>query len=162
MRFPEGFGQGSEFLIRLPVAAAAEASDDAPSHSPNDAPHLHQRILIIEDNVDAADSLRVGLESLGHAVRTTRTAAEGLDMVAAFSPEAVLLDIGLPEIDGYEAARRLRSRLGRDVWLVAVTGWGQERDRERAREAGFDAHLTMPVTLEALARVLRRSASRVA
>jgi CheY-like chemotaxis protein len=83
-------------------------------------------------------------------------------MVAAFSPEAVLLDIGLPEIDGYEAARRLRSRLGGDVWLIAVTGWGQERDRERAREAGFDAHLTKPVTLEALARVLQRSASRVA
>jgi signal transduction histidine kinase/ActR/RegA family two-component response regulator len=158
----EGFGQGSEFLIRLPVAAAAEASDDAASHSTHDAPHLHQRILIIEDNVDAADSLRVGLESLGHTVRTTRTAAEGLDMVAAFSPEAVLLDIGLPEIDGYEAARRLRSRLGGDVWLIAVTGWGQERDRERAREAGFDAHLTKPVTLEALARVLQRSASRVA
>jgi len=83
-------------------------------------------------------------------------------MVEEFSPEVVLLDIGLPEIDGYEAARRLRSRLGSDVRLVAVTGWGQERDRERAREAGFDAHLTKPVTLEALAKVLRRTVSRVA
>ena len=158
----EGLGQGSEFLIRLPLAAAAEASDEITRPNADDAHGIWQRILIIEDNVDAADSLRAGLESQGHAVRTARTAPEGLGMVEEFSPEVVLLDIGLPEIDGYEAARRLRSRLGSDVRLVAVTGWGQERDRERAREAGFDAHLTKPVTLEALAKVLRRTVSRVA
>lgn len=131
-------------------------------HNINDSHGAGHRILIIEDNADAADSLRTGLESLGHIVRTARAAREGLEMLEEFPPEVVLLDIGLPEIDGYEAARRLRVRLGRNVRLVAVTGWGQERDRERARQAGFDAHLTKPVTLEALARVLRRTISRVA
>lgn len=106
--------------------------------------------------------MRTALECLGHTVRTAKNAPEGLAAVEEFCPEVVLLDIGLPEIDGYEAARRVRSRLGRDVQLIAVTGWGQERDRERAMQAGFDAHLTKPVTLEALGRVLNRAISRVA
>jgi len=158
----EGFGHGSEFLIRLPLVAAGETEDEAVRHNTNDAHGAGQRILIIEDNEDAADCLRAGLESLGHIVRTAHAAPEGLEMVEDFRPEVVLLDIGLPEIDGYEAARRVRSRLGRNVRLIAVTGWGQERDRERARQAGFDAHLTKPVTLEALARALRRTISRLA
>jgi signal transduction histidine kinase/ActR/RegA family two-component response regulator len=158
----KGFGHGSEFLIRLPLAADEQAANDTLRDNTHEAHGVGQRILIIEDNADAADSLRTALESEGHAVRAARTAPAGLEMVEEFSPEVVLLDIGLPDIDGYEAARRLRSRLGRNVRLLAVTGWGQERDRERARQAGFDAHLTKPVTLEALARVLSRTVPRVA
>jgi signal transduction histidine kinase/ActR/RegA family two-component response regulator len=157
-----GLGHGSEFVIRLRLADAAELSDEVMRHGVNDAHAAGRRILIVEDNVDAADSLRTALESLGHTVRTAQDASEGLAAVDEFSPQAVLLDIGLPGIDGYEAARRVRSSLGRGVQLIAVTGWGQERDRERARQAGFDAHLTKPISIGALASVLNREASRVA
>lgn len=158
----EGLGRGSEFLIRLPLAPAAEVPDGVVRQGISAVRGGGRRILIIEDNMDAADSLRTALESLGDDVRTAGNTPEGLAAVEDFCPEVVLLDIGLPDIDGYEAARRIRSSLGKGVQLIAVTGWGQERDRERARQAGFDAHLTKPVTLEALGTVLNRPVSRVA
>lgn len=145
---------------RLPLEAVIATSEL--EHRPARAPDFESESRALVGLMRALRDADTDMLSLGHTVRTARAAPQGLAMVDEFRPEVVLLDIGLPEIDGYEAARRLRSRLGRNVRLIAVTGWGQERDRERARQAGFDAHLTKPVTLEALAKVLRRTISRVA
>lgn len=149
-----GLGQGSEFIIRLPVASAVD-NLDGKVHAAAGMPVVARRLLIVEDNADAADTLRTALESLGHSVRVARDGAEGLRLFSQFAPEVVLLDIGLPGMSGYEAARRMRQLADeRDVSLVALTGWGQKSDRARAADAGFDAHLTKPATLDSLTSVL--------
>jgi signal transduction histidine kinase/CheY-like chemotaxis protein len=149
-----GLGHGSEFVIRLPLATSTSVADEMiRERSPVAQPG--RQVLIIEDNVDAANALRLALESFGHAVQVAHDGPSGLAKLEELAPEVVLLDIGLPGMDGYEAARRLRTgRRGRDVLLVAVTGWGQKDDRERARAVGFDAHLTKPATLEELRAVM--------
>jgi len=112
------------------------------------------RVLVVDDNPDAADSLAMLLQALGNDVRVAYDGEEALDKALQFSPEIVLLDIGLPKMHGYDVARRIRDAQGRDVMLVAVTGWGQEDDRRRSREAGFDYHFTKPVDPEDLARLI--------
>ena len=150
----KGLGQGSEFIIRLPLASAAD-SLNGNAHAGADAPVVSRKLLIVEDNVDAADTLRASLESLGHMVCVARDGSEGLTLFSEFAPEIVLLDIGLPGMDGYEAARRIRQMAGGgNVSLVALTGWGQKSDRVRAADAGFDAHLTKPATLDSVTSVL--------
>jgi CheY-like chemotaxis protein len=106
-----------------------------------------RKVLVVDDNVDAADSLSMMLELSGHEVCTVYDGPAALAALPAFGPQVVLLDIGLPRMDGYEVARRIRSTLpaGRDMLLVALTGWGQAEDKRRAREAGFDQHFTKPV-----------------
>jgi PAS domain S-box-containing protein len=146
-----GPGQGSEFVVRVPLdrqeAPAAEA--DRASGSPRRA------ILIVEDNGDAREALRILLELHGHRVRTAATGEEGLERVRSARPEVALIDIGLPGIDGYEVARTLRGDPGGErLYLVALTGYGQAVDRERALAAGFDAHLVKPVDVAALQSVL--------
>ena len=117
-----------------------------------------QRVLIVDDNVDSAESLAVLLRQSGHEVRTTHDGPSALDLTSSYRPEVVLLDIGLPGMDGYEVARRLKQQPGMQaVSLAAVTGYGQEEDRRRSREAGFDYHLVKPVDLAALQEVFTKS-----
>jgi two-component system CheB/CheR fusion protein len=148
----EGAGRGAEFLVRLPLSAGAP-----PAARPRaDGSRLaRQRILLVDDNRDAADSLAKLLTILGAEVEI---ASDGPGALAAFErshPDAVLLDIGLPGMDGYEVARRLRALpAGGGVSIIALTGWGQEEDKRRAREAGFDRHLIKPVDLGVLRALL--------
>ena len=147
----EGIGRGSTFSMRLPRMAApqrAAAGCVAPTAA-------QRRILVVDDNADAADSLAMLLRFEGHEVKTAYSGPEALEAVRRMRPQAVFLDIGLPQMDGYEIARRLRvdPAAGR-VHLIAVTGYGQEHDRERGREAGFSAHLVKPADIEAVKQIL--------
>ena len=116
-----------------------------------------RRILVVDDNRDVADSLAMLLESVGMAVRVAYDGTSALETAAAFRPEIVFLDLGMPKMDGYATARRLRELPGgHDIFLVALTGWGQAEDRGRTRDAGFDEHLTKPVGFAALTDVIAR------
>jgi len=151
-----GLGQGSCFSVRLPLAARA----DCPALSVADgqsalAPAARVRVLVVDDNEDAAQTLALALECAGCELRIAHTAARALELLAAFSPEVALLDIGLPDLNGYELARRMRQLpQGQGTVLIASTGWGQQKDRERAFEAGFDHHLTKPIDFALLQPLL--------
>ncbi|MEJ1966331.1 MAG: ATP-binding protein [Gammaproteobacteria bacterium] len=155
----EGFGSGAELIVRLPVLASTSepltrSTLRVPVVAPADARSL--RILIVDDNVDAADSIAMLLSMEGHETRSVNTARAALLAVPDFKPEVVLLDIGLPEMDGYEVARHLRSQgSAHRMRLVAVTGYGQPADRLRAHEAGFDEHMVKPVEPTVLQDFLR-------
>jgi CheY-like chemotaxis protein len=144
---------GAEFTLRLPLAHGAPAAprrEIAPSRTT-----AARRVLVVDDNVDAATTLHLLLRSLGHETRVAYGGREALDIAAEFQPDIVLLDIGMPEIDGYEVARRLRTaNAGRELRIVAITGWGQQADRDKSREAGFDVHLVKPVEIGLLSKVL--------
>lgn len=145
-----GHGQGTEFLIRLPSMEAAPARQASASPAHPD-PSASCRVLIADDNHDAAVSLGMLLQALGHDTRVVHDGIEALEEAELFRPDIVLLDIGMPRLDGYETARRMKSRpWAAATRIVAVTGWGQETDRQRAKEAGFDRHLVKPVNLDAL------------
>jgi CheY-like chemotaxis protein len=146
-----GPGHGSEFIVRLPLVRGAPAAAVEPA-PPRSA--LDRRVLVIDDNVDAADMLAWLVRSLGGEARTANNGRDGLTIAAAFEPHVVLLDIGMPEMDGYEVCRRLRETRSRSAFIVAITGWGQDRDKARAAEAGFDAHLTKPADPDVLERML--------
>jgi CheY-like chemotaxis protein len=109
-----------------------------------------RRILVVDDNEDAADSLATLLEVLGYQVRVAYDGPEAIEAADDFKPAAGLLDIGLPHLSGYDIARHIRSTRGGEVVLIAITGWGQEEDRRRARDAGFDHHFTKPADFERL------------
>jgi PAS domain S-box-containing protein len=146
----DGPGRGSTFTVRLPEAAAPAAAVESPDEGwgRRGSPC---RVVVADDNRDAADSLALLLRFLGHEVRTAGDGQEAVEVAEAFRPDVVLLDIGMPRLNGYEACRLIRSRpWGRGVLLVALTGWGQEEDRRRATEAGFDRHFTKPVDPAAL------------
>jgi signal transduction histidine kinase len=147
-----GPGQGSEFVVRLPILAAAP-SPPSPVNGVNAAPvaAARARVLVVDDNVDAADTLATLVRLSGHEVRTAYDGPAALVAAQEYRPEVVLLDIGLPGLDGYEVARRLRCQTeGEHVLIAAVTGYGQDQDRSRSQQAGFDAHLVKPVELAAL------------
>ncbi len=156
-----GEGQGSLFSVRLPVGGPALVSDGVASPGALDLRTvLGRRVLVIDDNRDAADSITALLQVAGHQVRVAYDALDALDQAPAFAPEVVLLDLGMPKLDGFETARRIRQeRWGCSVLLVALTGWGQAQDRERTAEAGFDAHLVKPVAPRELLEVIARSAA---
>ncbi len=148
-----GPGQGSEFIIRLPRAQSPVEKDDA--EEPGKRVHgARRRILVVDDNADSADMLKTLLELHGHDVRIANDGPSAIAMLPDFSPDVGLFDIGLPGMSGYELARRVRTEGRGAIFLVAVTGWGQEEDRQRAREWGFDAHLTKPADPEELARLI--------
>jgi CheY-like chemotaxis protein len=148
-----GVGEGSEFTVRLPLAAAVQASEPTPA--PEAASLAKTRVLVVDDNHDAGDSLGQVLGILGADVRVARDGAEALDAFASYQPSVVLLDIGMPGMNGYEVARTIRTRFPhRPASLVALTGWGQDDDRRRAREAGFDHHLVKPAEISALQKLL--------
>jgi two-component system, sensor histidine kinase len=146
--------RGSEFVVRLPRITPV-AEHPSPGLAGLRAARARD-ILIVEDNADFRDGLRLLLESWGHRVHDTATGAHGLDVVRLRQPEIVLVDLGLPDIDGYAVARAVRSAPGGDaILLVAITGYGSADDRRRAEEAGFDAHLTKPVSPQELADILQ-------
>ncbi len=151
----EGRGRGSEFVVRLPVA---DREPNAPQPGPEgavDRPVSGLRILVVDDNEDGAASLAMLLGIDGNEVRTALDGEQALLAAEEFRPDVVLLDIGLPKLDGYAVARRLRAQPGGEkMMLVAITGWGQEGDRRRSREAGINHHLVKPVDRQALSRVL--------
>ena len=150
----EGIGQGSEFIVRLPVGQVGQSPEE-PMNGKSMAPSRPLRVLVVDDNRDAADSCAMMLKLSGHQVETAYNGTRALQVGESFRPHVVLLDIGLPDINGYEVARRIRdSAWGADLPLVAVTGWGKEEDRERAYAAGFDHHLTKPVVPEAVESVV--------
>ena len=152
----EGPGKGSEFTVRLPVAVAAgRARSQAAAVGEEGGASPLRRILVVDDNLDAADSLGMVLRMMGHEVHTAHDGFEAVGAAAAFRPDVILLDIGLPKLSGYDAARRLREQEGgTEVLLVALSGWGQEEDRRLSKEAGFDLHVTKPVEFDALRRLL--------
>jgi len=141
----EGLGKGSEFAVRLPVSAEQQSGDGAAGgQTPERVPGL--RILVVDDNSDAVDSLAMLLGTMGNSVRIARDGEEAIRAADEFRPEVALLDIGMPKMNGYEAARAIRQRpWAQDLMLVAVTGWGQDEDKRRSKEAGFDHHIVKPV-----------------
>ena len=157
----EGRGHGSEFSVTLPAATAVAVSPSASTTSigPFDVGE-RCRILIVDDNEDAADLLGESLREFGHVTRVAYDGPSAVQIALEFQPEIALLDIGLPVMDGYELARRLREGHGGRLQLVAITGYGQPSDRERAFEAGFDAHLAKPVEFDKLAATLRGPTGR--
>jgi PAS domain S-box-containing protein len=151
----DGPGKGSTFTVRLPLAVAAAPPAAAPAAENGAADGAVRRVLVVDDNLDAAESLSLLLRLKRHSVRVAYDGAGALAAVGAEMPELVFLDIGLPDLIGYEVARRIRQLPGADqVVLIALTGWGQDEDRRRSQEAGFDYHLTKPVELETLHQLL--------
>ncbi|MEK4033629.1 PAS domain S-box protein [Methylocystis sp. IM3] len=152
-----GPGAGSEFVVTLPLAPREAAIAGRGPEKTAAQPNLHGlRVVVIDDERDVADSLRLMLESFGAAVRVAYDGAAGARLVETFLPQVALVDLGMQPVDGFETARRIRAgAAGGDVRLVALTGWGQASDRERTKEAGFDAHLTKPASVEALENALR-------
>lgn len=149
-----GLGHGSEFVVRLPVLGGRSAGPTLPSTSPAAEPPF--RMLIVDDNVDSAETMAVLQNLHGHVTRSAHNGPAALVLAAEFLPEVVLLDIRLPGMDGYEVARQLRAMPELEsAFLVAMTGYGSDEDRARAKEAGFDAHLVKPPDLEALRGMLR-------
>jgi CheY-like chemotaxis protein len=151
----DGPGRGSAFTVRLPrLAPRATDCDAADATRPAAAPNA-RRILIVDDNVDAADSLATLLRLTGHDVSTAYSGPDALHAARERRPEVVLLDIGLPGMSGYEVAGRLRQLPGLErAVVVAVTGYGQDDDRKHSHQAGFDLHLTKPVSLDELRSAL--------
>jgi PAS domain S-box-containing protein len=154
-----GVGLGSTFVVRLPAASAPSPrveSDAAATPQPLDA-QAGWTVLVVDDNRDSADTLVTTLQLIGYRPSAAYDGEEAVERAETTRPRVVLLDIGLPRIDGYETARRIRAKpWGRDVVLVAMTGWGQEEDRRRTRSAGFDEHLVKPVPLERLTKLFAR------
>lgn len=152
-----GLGQGSEFVVRLPVLTAPPQPPPARIfREPTLTRARH--ILVVDDNRDSATSLAMLLKLTGNVTHTAYDGLEAVEAAATFRPDVVLLDIGLPKLNGYEACRRIREQpWGKDMVLIALTGWGQEEDRQQSREAGFNSHLVKPVDLDALRELLLRS-----
>jgi PAS domain S-box-containing protein len=157
----EGERKGTTFIVRLPIVAVGEAT--RPTFNPVAAPSTKpsRRILVADDNVDAAESLARMLQMMGNDVRTANDGAEAIEVADAFKPDFVFLDIGMPKLNGYEACRQLKVMpWTKSTTFVALTGWGQEDDKRKSREAGFDQHLTKPVdysTIEKLFSEAKKS-----
>jgi PAS domain S-box-containing protein len=148
----EGPSKGSEFIVRLPLVT--EKPKPPKSEAEKAITVSGRRILVVDDLKDSAQSLAILLKVLGNEVRTAYDGEEAVRAAEEHRPEVILLDIGLPKLNGYEAARRIRERLGNNVVMIALSGWGGEADRRRATEAGFNAHMTKPVELDTLQKLL--------
>jgi PAS domain S-box-containing protein len=153
-----GQGRGSTFTVRLPVLESRPAPpagrpvEESPGSSGS-----KRRILVVDDNLDSAASMATMLRLLGNEVRTARDGIEAVELAEQFRPQVILMDIGMPKLNGYEAARRIREQpWGRGMAVIALTGWGQEVDRAKSREAGCDGHLVKPVDLPDLEKLLLR------
>jgi CheY-like chemotaxis protein len=162
----EGVGRGSEFVVRMPLDPSLQDDTEATSRTTPlpgseaapDAPEGRSlRVLVVEDNDDIRETLKDLLELCGHEVDTAADGASGVERTLALRPDVALIDIGLPGLDGYQVARRLRAELGSSGTrpkLIALTGYGQPGDKQRALDAGFDAHLVKPVDYDDLAHLL--------
>ena len=154
----EGPGHGSEFIVRLPVLAEGNATAPVAAKS-NEAATKPRRILVTDDNRDAATSLALLLRHGGHAVEMAYDGRQAIEKAEVWRPDVMLLDLGMPEMNGYDVCRAIRQTAwGKDIQIVALTGWGQEQDRRNTREAGFDSHLVKPVDLAVLGDVLATDA----
>ena len=157
----DGPGRGSEFIVRIPAQPEARAESEPMSGHSSAALQATKpsRILLVDDNVDAAESLAVLLELKGHEVHLAHDGMTALDAAEIRRPDAVLLDIGLPGLNGYEVAERLRARpQSKSTLLIAVSGYGQENDLRSSRRAGFDHHLIKPVNVDDLLKLLSQPA----
>jgi DNA-binding response OmpR family regulator len=157
MAYSEGEGRGSEFVMRLPAWVKQPHGEETlvPVEVRPPKAGRGKRILVVDDNKDAARSLATLLQLERHETRTAGDGAEGVQQAIEFNPDVVLLDIGLPKLDGYDVCRAIRKhRLGSQPLIIALTGWGQEDDRRRSREAGFDSHLVKPVDCQELIRMI--------
>lgn len=155
----EGRNRGSEFRVRLPIVEgdAAQPHDQQAEQSRTATAHVSRKVLVVDDNQAAADMLALVVKSQGYEVRTARDGHEAVEMAAEFRPHVVLMDLGMPRMSGYEAARVIRQQPGSDeILLVALTGWGQEEDKQRTKDAGFDHHLVKPAEPAELQRLLER------
>ncbi|AMV17383.1 PAS domain-containing protein [Planctomyces sp. SH-PL14] len=154
-----GHGAGSEFTVRLPVVlSVAMPTDGDEEHA---LPSSRRKILVVDDNKDAATSLAMMLKLMGNETKTAHDGVEALDVAATYRPDLILLDIGMPRLNGYETAKQIRLQAwGKSIVLVALTGWGQEEDRRKSSEAGFDSHMVKPVEPAALERLLASMANR--
>jgi CheY-like chemotaxis protein/anti-sigma regulatory factor (Ser/Thr protein kinase) len=156
----DGPGKGSTFVVELPVCASDEGILDEHGTAPRVATaEERHHILLVDDNIDARDTLAFAFGALGYKITTASDAFEALDRTDASQPDVAVLDIGLPGIDGYQLAARLRQRNGPGLRLIAVTGYGQPEDKARAVAAGFDAHLIKPVELSELVATIESLAS---
>jgi CheY-like chemotaxis protein len=150
-----GVSRGSEFVVRLPVTHEAPQPQPSAPHPETCATTMARRVLVVDDNRDAAESLALVLKLSGHDAYIAHDGLEAVAKAAQLRPDLILLDIGLPKINGYEAARRIREQSqGKSLMLVALTGWGQDTDRQRSRDAGFDAHIVKPVDAKVLTNLL--------
>jgi CheY-like chemotaxis protein len=148
-------GQGSEFVVRLPKALTPTPQSPSTPEETAEPPGPSLRVLVVDDNLDTARTLAMLLEASGHDVRMVHDGPTALEAALNYGPNVVLLDIGLPGLDGYEVAKRLRQRpVFQNVVLVAMTGYGQEADRQRSQEAGFDHHLVKPVDFGKVGQIL--------
>lgn len=155
----DGLGKGAEFVIRLPLASATEVPAPRPAENKKNRPATApapRRIVIVEDNNDVRDLLRLKLKRLGHHVDAAGDGNEGLRVLLDQKPDLALVDLGLPGLDGFEVARGVRERLGEDIVLVAVSGFGQPEDKRRAIAAGFDEHITKPADIQDIESILLR------
>jgi PAS domain S-box-containing protein len=149
----DGHGRGAEFLVRFPAADPPERQDGPAT--PSALPQVTRKVLIVDDNVDAAVSLSILLHGLGHDTRVAHDGVAAIELAEAFRPEVMILDIGMPGMDGYETARRIRQQpWSTATLLVALTGWGQTSDREDAASAGFHAHVVKPADLQVLQELI--------
>lgn len=157
----EGPNQGSEFRVSLPLqTAAADEKRDTPSQS-DDAESTKRRVLVVDDNQAAADLLGMVVKMLGHEIRTAGDGREAIEVAAEFQPDVVLMDLGMPKMNGYEAAQHIRQQVwGQKMMLVALTGWGQDEDRQRTKSAGFDHHLVKPAEPAALQMLFATQAAK--
>ena len=152
-----GEGQGSEFVVRLPVLSKPSDVTQTPAIEPELSPQ--RRILIVDDNRDSADSLAMLLEITGNKTYMAHDGIEAIEAIKEHRPELVLLDIGLPKLDGHEVCRHVRQEpWGKDIVMIALTGWGQEDDRRKSEEAGFNGHLVKPVDYDTLLELLKSAA----
>jgi two-component system, chemotaxis family, CheB/CheR fusion protein len=141
-----GEGKGSEFSVYLPRSAVVDRGSESPNASRHDTQHVRKRVLVADDNIDGAETLRMLLTLLGHDVHVANSGLKAFEMVQRLRPQIAILDIGMPDLNGYEVAERIRLEAwGKEVRLIALTGWGQKDDKRRAQLAGFDHHMTKPV-----------------
>jgi PAS domain S-box-containing protein len=154
----EGQGKGSEFIVRLPIVNVPPAQRETCSaEGESKAPARPCRVLIVEDSDDAATSMRTILRMMGHDVRIAQDGIQAVDEAGAYLPDVVLLDIGLPKMSGFEVALRIRRQpWGKNMKLVALTGWGQEEDKRRSKDVGFDLHVIKPLEPASLEELLRK------
>jgi CheY-like chemotaxis protein/two-component sensor histidine kinase len=158
--FSDGPGRGSEFVVTLPCRTSAASTSAAPATDEPLSATISRRILVADDNQDAANTLALLLRLAGHDVRTAHGGYAALTLASEFHPDFALLDIGMPDLNGYEVARQLRlTDGGKNVRLIALTGWGQDEDKRRAHDAGFDHHLTKPVDPRRLDALLSQPAT---
>jgi CheY-like chemotaxis protein len=152
---------GSEFVVRLPVVLFVAQPNDGDEQV--NGPSTRRRVLVVDDSRDAAMSLGMMLKLMGNEVRTAHDGFEALEVAAVFRPDLILLDIGMPRLNGHETARRIREQpWGKGVVLVALTGWGQDEDRRRSEEVGFNSHMVKPIEPSALEKLLANLLAKTA